>query len=244
MLRIASLALVLHLGSASAAVAATCSARSPDERLHLVELYTSEGCDSCPPAERWMSSLRQHPEFVGLEFHVNYWDSSDWRDPFDDAAYSERQQVQSRRTGDGQIYTPQVWLDGRDWHNWPKGAPPSPAATAAPMLQLSANLAATVQVRVDAEGGTLPPGVNLYVALTEDGLSSAVRGGENRGKNLQHDQVVRAFAGPLGLPHAAAELRLPPTMKVEKSSVVAFAQDGRDGSVLQVARLPLAGCNQ
>src|SRR5215469_4646143 len=61
----------------------SCAVQTGAARAHLVELYTSEGCDSCPPAEKWLYTLRQHPGLVGLEFHVTYWDSGEWRDPFD-----------------------------------------------------------------------------------------------------------------------------------------------------------------
>src|SRR5262249_26276217 len=85
------------LGNAQAA-RAECSAQSSGaDRPHIVELYTSEGCDSCPPAEKWMGTLRKHPELIGLEFHVDYWDNSEWHDPFSDHAYTMRQQTLAKR---------------------------------------------------------------------------------------------------------------------------------------------------
>jgi hypothetical protein len=242
MIRLLALATVLHAGYALAGNAA-CSTRSTDARMHVVELYTSEGCDSCPPAEHWMSSLLQHAELVGLEFHVNYWDSGEWNDPFDNAAFTERQRMISRRGADGQYYTPQIWLDGKLWHNWPKGSPPEPHAGHAPSLSLAAGLSDTLQARVDVEDAAgATDDLGIYVAVTENGLSSTVRGGENRGKKLAHDEVVRALAGPLALPHATAEFRLPPKMDTAKSAIVAFVQSKGDGTIVQVVRLPLEQC--
>ena len=88
----AALLLPLMLAAAPAPDAA-CVAHSTRERPHLVELYTSEGCSSCPPAERWMSSIRDDATQVGLEFHVDYWDELGWPDPFADARYTARQRT-------------------------------------------------------------------------------------------------------------------------------------------------------
>ena len=222
---------------------ATCSTRSAANHPHLVELYTSEGCSSCPPAEKWMSSLRGKSDIVGLEFHVDYWDTNDWRDPFDNHAYTKRQIALARRTREGQDYTPQIWLDGQLWYNWPRGTPPALYQGAAPTLQLDVQKDAGLRAHVDVSGmhGDADA-LHTYVALTENGLSENVKGGENRGKTLAHDEVVRAFAGPLSLPQASAELELPATINLAQSSVVAFVQDDRNGNVVQVARVPLAGC--
>lgn len=222
---------------------ADCEAHSTPERQHLVELYTSEGCDSCPPAERWMSTLLTHPEIVGLEFHVDYWDSYQWKDPFDSKSYTERQQMLAKRGNGGQYYSPQIWLDGRLWHNWPKGAPPSPYEGPSPSIKLEVDAGAGVHAHLDVTGPSADSAdYRLYAALTENGLTSAIRGGENRGKKLSHDQVVRAFSGPLALPHAEVDLKLPPHSEPTSMSFVAFVQDERDGSVVQVLKLPLSEC--
>lgn len=228
------------LGAASAAHGA-CTAHSGAERPHLVELYTSEGCDSCPPAERWISSLRKHPELIALEFHVDYWDTSDWRDPFSQHAFTLRQQALADRSNKGQIFTPQIWLDGRLWHNWPNGSPPAPAEDR--RVTLGATIAAGNPVRVDLAGEAGSPGdYRMYAAITENGLSEFVRGGENRGKTLAHDSVVRAFAGPLDWPRASARLELAPQVDRDKSALVAFVEDAGSHVIVQALRVPLAGC--
>ncbi|HEY0178813.1 MAG TPA: DUF1223 domain-containing protein [Dokdonella sp.] len=225
------------------ASAAACTARSAAaDRLHLVELYTSEGCSSCPPAERWFSRLRDQPALVGLEYHVDYWDSREWRDPYADARFTERQKrlVEHDRTH-AQVYTPQIAVDGRIWKEWPKGRPPEPAAADAPTLALEVERGATLQARVDASAAS-GADYRVYVALAENGLSNAVTGGENRGAKLAHDQVVRAFAGPLPLGHTDVELTPPAGVDLAQSTLVAFAQNERDGTIAQVVRVPLAGC--
>jgi hypothetical protein len=236
----AALTLVCAIADANAA----CTASSSGERPHLVELYTSEGCDSCPPAERWMSTLLKHADLIGLEFHVDYWDSSDWRDPFSEHAYTVRQQALAKRGNRGQIYTPQVWLDGRVWSNWPKGSPPTPPDTAPPVLRMSSDGGEPLKVQIDSDPAGEKSNYKIYAALTENGLSEHIRGGENRGKTLSHDEVVRSFSGPFALPHADAEIKIPPKVDTSKAAVVAFVQDESDGSVVQALRLPLAECRK
>jgi len=240
MLLPASLLLVATIPAARA----TCDVQSAGRGAHLVELYTSEGCDSCPPAERWMSTLRKHADLIGLEFHVDYWDSSSWRDPFSDHSYTVRQQALAKRGNKDQIYTPQIWLDGHVWYNWPKGAPPEPVGAPAPPLRVRADADDTLRVHIEIDATASRPDYRIYAALSESGLSENVRGGENRGKTLAHDEVVRAFAGPLNPPQADVELKIPARVAREKASVVAFVQDEGDGSIVQAIRVPLTECKK
>ena len=240
MRRILGIALVLL--SAPSVLLADCRVQSSSPRPHLVELYTSEGCNSCPPAERWMSTLRKHADLIGLEFHVDYWDTAEWQDPFSDPSYTSRQQAIAKRRNRDQVYTPQIWLDGRVWVNWPKGAPPEPASAEAPVVELTFGSGDPVHVAVDVGGAGSKPEYRVYAALAETGLSEDVRAGENRGKRLSHDEVVRAFAGPFDLPHAEFELKPPQRADRAHMSVVAFVQDEASGDIVQVVRAPLQGC--
>lgn len=238
------------LAIASPNLSAACVAQSTADRPHLVELYTAEGCASCPPAERWMSSLRASKDYIGLEFHVDYFDVQGWRDPFADPRYTARQKAVTKHGAQDAhfntaslIYTPQVIVDGRVWKNWPKAAPPSFAAGEGPALSLDVSLAASVHAKVaTSTGTTLPSSYQVYLALTENGLSSSVKAGENRGKRLDHDLVVRDLAGPLPLPQAEAELKAPEGFDPAKSAVVAFVQDTKSGEIVRALRLPLAQC--
>ena len=99
-------------------------------------------------------------------------------------------------------------------------------------------------MHVDVDGAADKPDYRIYAGLTENGLSEHVRGGENRGKTLDHDEVVRAFAGPFTLPHADVELKVPPHVDMSKAALVAFVQDEREGSVVQAVRLPMTECSK
>jgi len=221
---------------------AACFTRSGTQRARLVELYTSEGCSSCPPADAWLRTLRADATLVPLAFHVDYWDSLGWRDPYASPRFTLRQREVAARSRRGVVYTPEVALDGREWRGW-RGARISPA-TAPPSLSLALELerGATLDVRVTAAAPAFDPAWRAYLALIEDGLVSEVRAGENDGRTLAHDHVVRAFAGPLALDAARASWPVPPGLVRERASVVAFVQHPGTGEVLQVVRTALAAC--
>lgn len=223
-----------------------CSFESSSTRLHLVELYTSEGCDSCPPAERWMSSLLKHPELVGLEFHVDYWDSAEWRDPYSRHTFSQRQRNIATRGSGGQIYTPQIWIDGQLWNNWPKGAPPKVMATAQPIVKVHIDGEDPIRISVDSASmkPALAPKDRFYAALTENDLVQNVRGGENRGKHLRHDEVVRALASSPNSAHVVLMLKPPAKMDRNKASIVIFVQNPDSGEVELAMRKPLNECRR
>jgi hypothetical protein len=182
---------------------------------------------------------------VALEFHVDYWDSLGWRDRFADPAYTARQQALAAHAKKGIVYTPEVMLDGREWREWyRRGAMPSHANSAATM-KLTVEPGHPLHVRIDT---TLAEDADAaeyggYVALTEDGLSSQVGAGENRGVRLKHDHVVRAFIGPLSLT-SGVDVAVPTDVNVAHATLVAFAQRERDGEVAQVVMLPLGKCQK
>jgi hypothetical protein len=232
---------------------AACSAQSAVTRPHLVELFSSEGCSSCPPAENWLRTLHTGADVVALEFHVDYWDDLGWRDRFSSARYTARQNEQARRDGGTAIYTPQMVLDGRNWSNWHGGGHLTPPVAASIALSLEATAAggaprsgAPLHVRIESNvQATLQSGTyRNYIALVEDELTTQVQAGENRGRQLKHDHVVRAFAGPLALAQAQADLAVPADVDIKHASLVAYAQDPRDGRVGQVVVLPLAQCGK
>src|SRR4051794_21813675 len=109
------------LPALAAAAAPTCTAASRSALTPVVELYTSEGCDSCPPADRWFSALKAEAAkgtVVPLAFHVDYWDYLGWKDRFADAAFSVRHREAASRGGAKVIYTPQVLFEGREFAQW------------------------------------------------------------------------------------------------------------------------------
>jgi len=245
-MRKTSLTLLIGLCGASPAHA-ECAADSAATRPHLVELYSSEGCSSCPPAENWLRTLHDGAEVVALEFHVDYWNDLGWPDRLANARYTARQQLQARREGGSSVFTPQVVLDGRNWNGWYRGGhltSPEPAGLA---LHVAAqDLQTDLHIRIVADAPTLDAfaGYETYVAIVEDGLSTHVRAGENRGSLLQHDHVVRAFAGPLALARAEVRLPLPGDVTRDRARIVAFAQAADTGRIAQVVALPLAQCRK
>jgi hypothetical protein len=223
---------------------AQCSAQSAARTPHLVELYTSEGCSSCPPADAWLRTLPKTGAVVALAFHVDYWDSLGWRDRFAERRYSERQESQARRELGASVYTPQVVLDGHSWRDWYRDRNMPAIGGGRMALQFAAERdAGTLQLHINAKAD--PNELDAYrgyVALTEDDLETDVRAGENRGVRLHHDHVVRNFIGPLPLAAAAARMDIPADVDETKSTLVAFAQNPRTGEIAQVVTLPLAQC--
>ncbi|MGB8635636.1 MAG: DUF1223 domain-containing protein [Rhodanobacteraceae bacterium] len=228
----------------SQAAAVQCTAHSATRRTHLVELYTSEGCSSCPPADRWLRTIEASDKVIPLEFHVDYWDSLGWPDPYADHRFSQRQRQLAARSARPVSYTPEVALDGHEWRAWPRSPIPT-ANEKAPVrlvlhVQDDSTLRASLQVIADT--GFAGSADRVYFALTEDGLVSHVDAGENRGAVLRHSHTVRAFAGPLTLRTAHADLTLPKDLQRSRSAVVAFVQDKTTGNIVQSVRQSLAAC--
>ncbi len=179
---------------------APCSAKSAGPAPAVVELYTSEGCSSCPPADRWLSQLKGRNDVIALAFHVSYWDRLGWPDRFASPALTQRQEALRDRHGARYVYTPQVVVDGRDtpgWQGW--RAPASSTRAASPVSLQLARTPAGVEAVVQAAspGAAATPGAPVrlaaYWVVLEDGHSSAVKAGENAGETLKHDHVVRAY---------------------------------------------------
>jgi hypothetical protein len=189
-----ALACAAQIAPAAAQSLSSCSARSAATAAPVVELYTSEGCNSCPPADKWLSRLKADPGIVALAFHVDYWDRLGWKDRNASPAYTQRQAQQQAVNGARFSYTPQVVLDGSDHKDWYSAPAPSSAKgrRAAPVeLTLARDgdrITATVQPLANA-----PARLAAYWAVTENGHVTAVKAGENEGVTLTHDYVVREY---------------------------------------------------
>ncbi len=216
-------------GLSSSVNAATCNARiqadSGIKTVSIAELYTSEGCDSCPPADKWFSTLSYKKNgVVPLAFHVDYWDYIGWKDRFGKPGFAERQRTLVGLQGSRTVYTPQVLLDGKDARNAVNyrenlvSSHPqldtSIRDLAAKSAQVSLKLRA--QSALDAIDVAVAVGLgdelsrkdgasslSLYFALTENNLVSRVTAGENKGALLKHDHVVRELSGPFQIPAGA-----------------------------------------
>jgi hypothetical protein len=239
--------------------AAECVTRSGPTTAALVELYTSEGCSSCPPADRWLSQLKTaaaRGSVVPLAFHVTYWDYIGWRDAYADERHAARQRARARASGARYVYTPQVVLGGRDFRGWSGGRSAAQALEAINRLPARADIEIRLQpiaagkLVVEATA-TAAPGVRtrdlaLVIAATQDGLSSRVTAGENRGEKLRHDFVVREFAEarPFASQRAVASVTFSARggWKPEAMALAAFVQDLETGEVLQALSAPLGRC--
>jgi hypothetical protein len=192
------LAALMAVTTGLAAAQATCSATSGTTAPLVVELYTSEGCSSCPPADRWLSTLRGRPDVLALAFHVNYWDRLGWPDRFASVEATERQHKLAQLAGSRHVYTPQVVAGGRDWRQWPQ-LPATAAAPSPVKLTLTRQGEQVVaEVAAAAANGAAPAGLSGYWAVLEDQHISRVRAGENAGETLRHDHVVRLHQPVVG----------------------------------------------
>jgi hypothetical protein len=250
-----ALAIVALAWPLDGAAAGPCRAQSGDRRVPLVELYTSEGCSSCPAADRWFSE-RFSPAAVDaavpLAFHVDYWDRLGWKDRFGTAANTARQYQAMRANRASFVYTPQVIVQGRDFTAWRRGDAAgaiAAAGTSAPgaSIQLEATAADPVTAQVAVALAEPPkPSAMLVLAYVDSGHASDVKAGENRGERLRHDHVVRTFVTrDITTVRTELALQLPrPAEAGTHPKLVAFVQSAATGEVLQTVSLPLAGCDR
>jgi hypothetical protein len=189
-LRTPSLLLLFVLFSPS--IHADVTFQSGPSRTSLLELYTSEGCSSCPPAESWFSTLRQSPrlwkDIVPVAFHVNYWDDLGWTDSLASPAFTTRQRDYAAAWGADSVYTPAFVLNGREWRD--RDLDSIPASEGKPGT-LSATLHKNGDVQVTFLPSAAMPGkLQAFVALLGYGVTSDVKAGENSGRTLIHDFVA------------------------------------------------------
>jgi hypothetical protein len=235
-----------------AQAAGECTAKSGPATAALVELYTSEGCDSCPPADRWLGALPGAgfgtAKVVPLALHVDYWDYIGWKDPYAKPLFAARQRELAAIARNRVVYTPQVVLAGKDYRGWPArsrfaesvaaiNATPARAEIALAIAGGEVRAQAGVPRREDREDTA------LFVAVYENDLSNRVTAGENRGATLHHDFVAREWWGPIALDAAGiASLARPASApSLAKGGVAAFVQSRRTGEVLQALALPACG---
>lgn len=231
------LALALPLAHGQTCPATTVHSAATVPRV--VELYTSEGCSSCPPADRWLSSLKGQPGVIAAAFHVDYWNGLGWPDRFASPAYTERQQQGVGVNGSRYAYTPQIVVNGRDWRG--SALPAAPAEPARVRLAWSRSAAGELKLSAEALPGA-PSRIQLWWARVEDGHQTRVRAGENRGETLNHDDVVRDYGRlPVwdGQAHAAWAVPAHPGEPGHPSRWIAVAVDASDGRVLQAVEI---GC--
>lgn len=262
--RVIALAVALTTLSASglaSAAGAVCASHSPSHRVALVELYSSEGCNSCPPADNWLSQWKNSgasQSIVPLALHVDYWNSLGWTDRFSQHRFTERQQTLTDLAGGHTVYTPEIFVSGRELRSWSQrdsfqsrvGQVVAEPAQANVALELKpeAKGAFNVDAQFTSKAANPTAPLNAYVAVYQNALNSQVRAGENSGATLHHERVVRQWIGPVPLVAGNAQIRrdiriddADANAPADHFGVVAFVENAATGDVLQVGEL--AACN-
>lgn len=231
----------------SIVLAKTPAADGPRKAV-VVELFTSEGCSSCPPADELLGHLRQdlagkNIQVIPLGFHVDYWNSLGWKDRFSSADYSHRQEQYARSLGVDGPYTPQMVVDGAlEFVGNSAGHAQraiNQAAGQAEIAVVKVSAAGADQLAVQVKAPASAGDAGVMLAITEDNLTSKVGSGENGGRTLHHTAVVREFRQLGKLSNGSFETNVP--VKVEKEwkredlRAVVFVQQGnvQQGNVQQ-----------
>lgn len=227
--------------------------------MAVLELYTSQGCSSCPPAESWLSRLKDSgvtsEQLIPLAFHVTYWDYIGWKDRFGSERFDNRQRDIARFNKQNTIYTPQFVLAGSDYRTHQRFSNDVSEIIAMPSrvdLTITAQKQGKTDLGVELSANISNSPVKdvaLFLALYENNLKSQIEDGENEGRHLQHDYVVRQFYGPFIQSQAGEKTHTPEAVRqlvmIDKDwqqhelSLVAFAQNPHTGEILQAVRLPL-----
>jgi hypothetical protein len=207
--------------------AADTQFQSSRSQTTLIELYTSEGCSSCPPAEAWLSGLKNDPglwkQFVPVAFHVDYWDRLGWRDRFSSGEWTARQSRYAALWGNESVYTPAVVINGREERGWSSNDLHQPNEKAAGVLTATSADGKNFSVEFHPENGG-GAGWDAHVALLGADISTNVSAGENSGRNLQHDFVVLDLQqAAMKSGRAALRIHLPSNAAAEPRSRKALA---------------------
>lgn len=245
--RLAGFALLSMLGLAVRTTAAELTFRSGPAQVALVELYTSEGCSSCPPAEKWLGELKDAPglwrDFVPVAFHVNYWDHLGWKDALAAKAFTAREHAYAEAWRASSVYTPCFVRNGEEWR--PRDGTPG---------SRGANDAGTLTLRWHAADRTCaveyvpPSGVNVrtearkefdvFVVLLGGGIVTDVRRGENSGRTLRHEFVaLRLETRTLAIGEngaRTASVVLPPRVEINSPRRALAAWVTRRGSLAPI----------
>ncbi|MFI6783173.1 DUF1223 domain-containing protein [Micromonospora sp. NPDC050276] len=225
---------------------------STDGGFAVVEMFTSQGCNSCPPAEELLSEIERdarerRQNVFALGFHVDYWDDLGWPDQFADAAYTTRQEAYARAFGTGGLYTPQMVVNGTvefvgsDRRRAAGAIMSAMASRATTPLALSvANLGAS-RVMLDYRTERPPERAVLNVAIVERGLDSEIARGENAGRTLRQDNVVRAFRSvAMQAEPGQVELATPPDLDPYSASVVGYVQEDGNRAIVGATAVGLS----
>lgn len=219
----------------------------------LVELFTSQGCSSCPPADLVLQRLVEdadagHHEVIALSYHVDYWNRLGWKDPYSQAAFSERQRQYAQVLPDRRVYTPQMVIQGQRAHVGSREKEvrasiqnirqQSPSTTLSTTLKAVKEGSSLREISYEITGNT--NGITLQIALVETSLANDVPRGENSGHRLTHTNVVRTLTSEIN-PSQQGTLTVDTSVLANssKGKVVLFVQDTEQMTVLGVTEIVL-----
>jgi hypothetical protein len=211
-------------------------------RSSVVELFTSEGCSSCPSADVVVNALPARAvdrDLVVIAWHVDYWDSLGWPDPFAAGAYTARQRAYATALGQSSVYTPEIVKDGKESSRaeltnvagWP--------TTAMGPMSLSFTNASPTRLNVKVSTANAPSGAVIVIVVTESGLVQSPSRGENAGRTLKHDHVARAMKVVRDT-SGETTLDLPASLDRSRSELIAFVELPTTMEKLAAARVPLS----
>lgn len=223
---------------------------SASKPFAVVELFSSEGCSSCPPADELLSQIgrqsRGNNERVyTLSFQVDYWDYLGWKDPASKHEFTERQHQYAETFGSSSVFTPQMIVNGRDAFVGTDRAKAQDAIAkhlkALPFnnIYLTLNDKTVGQLEVFYVCERVSPDAVVHVALVESGIESRVTAGENSGLLLKHEHIVQEFKTvPLDQKYGKVVLTLPSVQHMDRYEVIAYVQNTKDMSILAADHIP------
>jgi hypothetical protein len=252
MARFTALAILAFAAIYLSIVAAKTSEPGAPRKAVVVELFTSEGCSSCPPADELLTHLRQdlagkNIQVIPLGFHVDYWNSLGWKDRFSSAEFSRRQEQYTQSLRVDGPYTPEMVVDGAvEFVGNDSGQAQRTIREAASQPEVATvkiSSAAADQLTVQVKSAGSPKDAQVVLAITEDNLMTQVGSGENGGRTLRHAAVVRELR-QLGRLHegsfeANVPLKLDKDWKRNDLRAVVFVQEGPSGKILGAAQFAL-----
>ena len=227
--------------------ASTFTLQSTDTKVNILEVYTSQGCSSCPPAENWLTKFendsRLWKQFIPINFHVDYWDYIGWKDPFANPEFSARQRLYEFLDLSSNVATPGFIFNGKGWNGWFYGQEPSVVNQKSEGLLTAKIIDDYVQISfthiLDKTGSSiLNQALNAHVAILGFDVKTKVSGGENKGRELKHDFVVLAYNSQTlfeGQNAAETRMTLPKSSKYKnnKKAIVIWVSKSNNPSPIQ-----------
>lgn len=239
-----ALSFVLGIASCTQAQNSSPSDPAPGKAFAVVELFTSEGCSSCPPADKLIEQLQEEnpnaPLYI-LAFHVDYWDHQGWKDRFSNSAYSNRQQQYVNWLNLTSLYTPQIVVNGQSENAGSDEGATIQAINNALSSHPQGNISLSISKQNDALAVSYqfngdPKGNSILLALVQKKAESNVTAGENTGRHLPHVQIVRALQEEDARSRHSLQIKTPAGYKPEGYELIAFMQNKKTGKIIAAAK--------